>query len=145
MAKGTVNKVMLIGRLGQDPEVKQTPSGSTVANFSIATNRVWKDKDGNTQEETEWSRCVAWNRLAEILQEYTRKGSRIYVEGRLQTRDWEDQDGNKRYTTEVVAGNIQLLDSRQESQGSPAENMPEKMSPSEIPNGGLPQKDDVPF
>jgi len=111
MSKGTVNKVILIGRLGQDPEVRYAPSGAAVANFSIATNRGWKNKDGENQEETTWHRIVAWSRLAEFVKEYVKKGNRIYVEGRLQNRSWEDQNGQKRYMTEVVAANIQLLES----------------------------------
>lgn len=115
MAKGTVNKVILIGRLGADPEIRHTPGGSAVANFNVATNRVWKDKDGNQQEETQWHKIVVWARQAEIVKEYAAKGTRIYIEGRLQTRDWEDQEGQKRYTTEVVCENFQLLDSRNEA------------------------------
>ncbi len=148
MAKGTVNKVILIGRLGSDPEVRYTPSGSAVANVSVATNRVWKDRDGNQNEETQWHKIVAWARLAEILKEYSRKGSRVYIEGRLQTRDWDDQNGQKRYVTEVVAENIQLLDSRGEGGGmgggggqSYSDNAP-PMQPPEDQN--IPQ-DDVPF
>ena len=105
-----VNKVILVGRLGQDPEVRYTPSGSAVANFSIATSEEWKDKDtGNKQERTEWHRIVAWRRLGEICGEYLHKGSQIYIEGRLQTRAWDDRDGNKRYTTEIIAQNMQML------------------------------------
>lgn len=110
MSKGTVNKVILIGRLGADPEIRYAPSGAPVANFSLATNNSWKDRDGNPQESTEWHRIVAWNRLAEVIKEYAKKGHRLYVEGRIQYRDWEDQNGQKRYTTEIVASNIQLLE-----------------------------------
>lgn len=107
-----VNKVILVGRLGKDPEVRYTPSGAAVANFSLATSEEWKDKNtGEKQERTEWHRIVAWRRLGEICGEYLHKGSQIYIEGRLQTRDWEDRDGNKRYTTEVIAQNMQMLDS----------------------------------
>jgi len=109
--KGTVNKAIIIGRLGADPEIRYTPAGSTVANFNVATNRVWKDKDGNSKEETTWLRVVAWNRLAEIVKEYVKKGHRIYVEGRIQTRSWEDQNGQTRYMTEIVANQIQMLES----------------------------------
>ena len=105
-----VNKVILVGRLGRDPEVRYTPNGVAIANFSIATSEEWKDKDtGEKQERTEWHRIVAWRRLGEICGEYLHKGSQIYIEGRLQTRDWEDRDGNKRYTTEIVAQNMQML------------------------------------
>ena len=116
-----VNKAILIGRLGRDPEVKYTPSGTAVANFSIATSEEWKDKDtGEKQERTEWHRIVAWKRLAEICGEYLSKGSLVHVEGKLQTREWEDKDGNKRYTTEIVAQNMQMLDGKvQENQPEP--------------------------
>ena len=106
-----VNKVILVGRLGRDPEVRYTPSGTAVANFSIATSEQWTNKDGEKQERTEWHKIVAWKRLGEICGEYLHKGSQIYIEGRLQTRDWEDRDGNKRYTTEVIAQNMQMLGS----------------------------------
>jgi len=108
MAKG-INKAIILGRLGSDPEVRHTPSGSTVANFSVATSRSWKNKDGENVDETEWHRIVAWGRLAEICKEYLRKGSQIYLEGRIQTRDWEDQNGQKRYTTEIVMNEMQML------------------------------------
>ena len=105
-----VNKVMLIGNLGRDPEVKYTPSGTALATFSIATTEEWKDRDtGEKQQRTEWHRIVAWRRLGEICGEYLRKGSQVYIEGKLQTRDWEDRDGNKRYTTEIVAQTMQML------------------------------------
>ncbi|MBW1851658.1 MAG: single-stranded DNA-binding protein [Deltaproteobacteria bacterium] len=105
-----VNKVILVGNLGRDPEVRYTPSGVTVANFSIATSEEWKDKEtGEKQERTEWHRIVAWRRLGEICGEYLHKGSQIYIEGKLQTRAWEDRDGNKRYTTEIVAQSMQML------------------------------------
>ena len=108
-----INKVILIGRLGSDPEVRYTPSGVAVANFNIATSEEWKDKDsGERKERTEWHRIVVWRRLGEICGEYLSKGRQVYVEGRLQTRDWEDRDGNKRYTTEIVASDVQFLGSR---------------------------------
>ena len=108
-----INKVILIGRLGSDPEVRYTPSGVAVANFSIATSEEWKDKDsGERRERTEWHRIVAWRKLGEICGEYLSKGKQVYIEGRLQTRDWEDRDGNKRYTTEIVATDVQFLGSR---------------------------------
>ncbi len=108
-----INKVILVGRLGRDPEVRYTPSGVTVANFSIATSDTWKDKDtGQKQEKTEWHRIVAWRRLGEICGEYLRKGKQVYIEGKLQTRSWEDRDGNKRYTTEIIAQNMQMLDAQ---------------------------------
>ena len=104
-----VNKVILIGNLGADPEVRYTPSGKAVANFRIATSEQWTNKDGEKEERTEWHRIVAWGRLGEICGEYLHKGRQVYVEGRLQTRAWEDRDGNKKYTTEVVAQTMQML------------------------------------
>ena len=112
MARG-VNKVILVGNLGRDPEIRYTPSGAAVANITIATSESWKDKNtGENQERTEWHRVVFFNRLAEIVGEYLRKGSQIYVEGRLQTRKWQDQNGQDRYTTEVVANEMQMLGNR---------------------------------
>ena len=113
MAKGGVNKVILIGNLGQDPEVRYMPTGGAVTNVSIATSESWKDKSsGQMQEKTEWHRVVFFNRLAEIAGEYLRKGSKVYVEGRLQTRKWQGKDGKDNYTTEIVANEMQMLDSR---------------------------------
>ena len=136
-----VNKAILIGRLGKDPEVRYTPSGTAVANFSIATSEEWKDKEsGEKQERTEWHRIVAWRRLGEICGEYLHKGSQVFIEGRLQTRDWEDRDGNKRYTTEIIALNMQMLDrpSREGKADSSEEKYPVE-EPVSIP------EDDIPF
>lgn len=105
-----INKVLLIGNLGRDPEVRYTPGGVPVANFSIATSEEWTDKDtGEKRERTEWHRIVAWRRLGEICGEYLHKGRQVYIEGKLQTREWEDRDGNKRYTTEIIASQMQML------------------------------------
>jgi single-strand DNA-binding protein len=114
MAKGSVNKVILIGNLGRDPEVRYTPSGLAVANITMATTEMWKDKQSNeNQERTEWHRVVFYNRLAEIAGEYLRKGSKIFIEGRLQTRKWQDKNTNQdRYTTEIIADSMQMLDSK---------------------------------
>tara|TARA_B110001454_G_C12660905_1_gene409459 strand:+ start:257 stop:760 length:504 start_codon:yes stop_codon:yes gene_type:complete len=109
---GSLNKVMLIGNLGKDPEIRYTQAGSAVANFSLATTDRWTDKQGNRQEKTEWHDIVVFDRLADLAQNYLNKGKSIYVEGRLQTRSWEDQQGQKRYRTEVVANVIQFLDSK---------------------------------
>ena len=109
---GTVNKVIIIGRIGQDPELKHTPSGAACLTLSVATNTKYKGQDGNNVEQTEWHRVVAWRKLAEIIAQYAKKGSRLYVEGKLTTRSWDDKNGEKRYTTEVVAENIQLLNSK---------------------------------
>lgn len=120
MVRG-INKVILIGSVGQDPETKYMPSGGAVTNITVATSESWKDKQtGQQQERTEWHRVVFFNRLAEIVAEYIKKGSKVYVEGQLRTRNWE-QDGVKRYTTEIVASEMQMLDSKQSS-SSPAHN-----------------------
>jgi single-strand DNA-binding protein len=112
MARG-VNKVILVGNLGRDPEVRYSPSGQAVANVTLATSESWKDKTtGEKQERTEWHRIVFFGRLAEIAGEYLKKGAQIYIEGRLQTRKWQDKDGNDRYTTEIVANDMQMLGSR---------------------------------
>jgi single-strand DNA-binding protein len=108
----SVNKVILIGNLGADPEVRYAPSGSAIANVTLATTRNWKDKNGEKQEATEWHRVVFYDKLAEIVGEYLKKGRQIYVEGRLQTRKWQDKEGHDRYTTEVVAQEMQMLGSR---------------------------------
>ena len=114
MAK-SVNKVILVGNLGKDPEVKYTPSGVPVAKFSLATNERYKDKGGEWQDRTEWHNIVAWQRLAEIVGEYVKKGSKLYIEGRLQTSSWEDkQSGEKKYRTEIVAQDLVLLSGRGE-------------------------------
>lgn len=118
MASRGVNKVILVGNLGQDPDVRYMANGNAVANVSLATSDSWKDKNtGEQQEKTEWHRVVFFNRLAEIVEQYVKKGSKLYVEGRLQTRSWE-QDGVKRYTTEIVASEMQMLDSRGGNAGS---------------------------
>ena len=104
-----VNKVIILGCLGSDPETKNISSGSTVTSFSLATSESWKDKEGQKQERTEWHRVVVWGKLAEICGKYLAKGRQAFVEGRLQTRSWEDQQGNKRYTTEIVANNVQFI------------------------------------
>jgi single-strand DNA-binding protein len=118
VASRGINKVILVGNVGGDPEVRYMPSGSAVVNLTLATSESWKDKStGENVEKTEWHRVVFFNRLAEIVGEYVRKGSKLYVEGRLQTRSWE-QDGAKRYATEIVANEMQMLDSRGAGQGS---------------------------
>jgi len=112
MARG-INKVILVGNLGRDPEVRYTPSGAAVANLAVATSESWKDKQtGEQQERTEWHRVVMFNRLGEIAGEYLKKGSKVYIEGKLQTRKWQDNSGQDRYTTEIVANEMQMLDSR---------------------------------
>ncbi|MEF3169544.1 MAG: single-stranded DNA-binding protein [Deltaproteobacteria bacterium] len=133
MARG-LNKVLLIGRLGADPEIRYTQSGTGVATFRIATNRSIKRND-QWEEVTDWHRIVAWDRLAETVSQYLKKGSLVFIEGELRTRAWEDKDGNKRYTTEVFARNMQMLDSRGEK---------DRESP-DFEVGPPPIEDDVPF
>lgn len=148
MARG-INKVILIGNVGKDPEVRYMPNGNAVANLTLATSESWKDKaTGETQERTEWHRVVFFRRLGEIVGEYVKKGSKIYVEGRLQTRKWQGQDGQDRYTTEIVADQMQMLDSRggggggggDYGSGRPSES---DMASSSPDDGGF--DDDIPF
>ena len=135
-----VNKVILVGNLGADPEVKYTPSGKSVANFRIATSEQWTNKDGEKEERTEWHRIVAWGRLGEICGEYLHKGKQVYVEGRLQTKTWEDRDGNKRYTTEIIAQAMQMLGAAgKEERSRSAEDRFPVEEPVTIPD------DDIPF
>ena len=151
MARG-VNKVILVGNLGRDPEVRYSPNGSAVANVTIATSESWKDKNsGEKQERTEWHRIVFFGRLAEIAGEYLKKGAQIYVEGRLQTRKWQDKEGHDRYTTEIVANDMQMLGSRGGA-GAPSEPMPEAATADSGParggsakSGGADFDDDIPF
>ena len=105
----SVNKVLLIGRLGNNPEIRNTPSGAAVANFNVATNESWNDKNGQKQERTEWHRVVVWGKLAQLCGDYLSKGRQVYIEGRMQTRQWEDKEGQKKYTTEVIANTVQFL------------------------------------
>lgn len=137
MARG-VNKVILIGNLGGDPEVRYTPSGAAVVNVNLATNESWTDRSGERQERTEWHRLVLWSKLAEIAGQYLRKGSKVFVEGRLQTRSWDDQGGQKRYTTEVVVNDLQMLDGRGEGgdAGAPGGPPPGGPPPGGPPPGG---------
>ncbi len=137
------NLVILIGNLGKDPEIRFTQSGDAVANFSIATSESWKDKSGEQQTSTEWHNIVVWKRLAEICGEYLHKGSKVYIEGKLATKKWQDSNGNDRYTTEIVAREMKMLDSKGDGQQSQQTN--------EIPAqqndyaGGASVGDDVPF
>jgi single-strand DNA-binding protein len=116
----SVNKVILIGNLGRDPETRYMPEGAAITNISVATTEVWKDKNGEKQEKTEWHRVAFFGKLAEIAGEYLKKGSQVYVEGRLQTRKWQDKDGNDKYSTEIVADRMQMLGSRQGMGGAGA-------------------------
>jgi len=151
MAKGSVNKVILIGNLGRDPAVRYTPNGLAVANITIATTEAWKDKQtGENQERTEWHRVALYSRLAEITGEYLRKGSKVYIEGRLQTRKWQDKNtGQDRYTTEIIADSLQMLDSK----GSGGNHNNDSMSATKSSSTEMPQAepmtdsfdDDIPF
>ena len=143
-----VNKVILVGNLGRDPEVRHLENGASVANFSIATTETYKDKSGNRQEQTEWHNIVLWRGLAEIAEKYLRKGSQIYLEGKLKTRSWQDKDGNTRYTTEIVGDNMTMLGNK----GSQSESSAPPVTLEEEPkkNGGSANienedDDDLPF
>ena len=149
MARG-VNKVILVGNLGKDPEVRYMPNGNAVANITLATTESWKDKQsGEQQEKTEWHRIVMFRRLGEIAGEYLKKGSQVYIEGKLQTRKWQDNSGNDRYTTEIVANEMQMLGGRGGggSAGFPADSAPvESSAPTPAPAAaGGDFDDDIPF
>jgi single-strand DNA-binding protein len=148
----SVNRVILIGNLGRDPELRYTAGGQPVASFSVATNERWNDREGKTQERTEWHRIVVWGKQAENCANYLQKGRTVYIEGRLQTREWEDKEGQKRQTTEVVAQTVQFLDRREGpargpsgsggSSGSGAPGGAREPEPGPAPGGG---SDDIPF
>ena len=138
-----INKVMLIGNLGADPEIRYTQSGAPVASFNVATTERWKGKDGQMQEQTEWHRIVAWQRLAEICGEYLSKGARVYIEGKLQTRKWQDQSGNDKYTTEIVAREMKMLTPR--GAGAGGDTGGGGGSFGDFPQEPPPMADDVPF
>jgi single-strand DNA-binding protein len=142
-----INKAILIGNLGKDPELRYTPGGQAVASFSLATSEKWRDKDGVMQDKTEWHNIVVWGRQAEMAKEYLSKGRQVYIEGRIQTRSWEDKDGNKRYTTEIVAQRVQFLGAKGAGAGGAA-------TEKELPPGDYPEPpaadisaedDDLPF
>ena len=137
----SVNKVIVIGNLGRDPEVKYTQSGTAVANLSVATNEVWTDKAGQRQERTEWHRVVVWGKQAQVVSEHLAKGKQIYVEGSLQTRSWDDRDGNKRYTTEIRAARVLML-GRAEGGRVDSEMPGPEMG---VDAGPEPAEDEVPF
>ena len=142
----SVNKVILIGNLGKDPEIRTTPQGTTLARFSLATTTAWKDASGAKQERTEWHDIVAWEKLAQICGEYLQKGKQVYVEGSLQTRSWEDQNGQKRYKTEIKASNVVMLGRREDGARSSANTSREVAeTPEPATAGGGGYDDDVPF
>jgi len=139
-----INKVILIGNLGADPEIRYTQSGTPVVNFRVATTERWKGQDGQQQEQTEWHNIVAWRRLAEICAEFLSKGSKVYIEGKLQTRKWQDQNGNDRFTTEIVAKDMQMLSPR--GAGSGAGSYENSGGYNDFPQEPPPNTgDDVPF
>ena len=146
MAQRGVNRVTLIGNLGADPDIRQTNSGSTVANLRLATGEAWKDQQGQLQERTEWHRIILFGRTAEIARDYLRKGSKIYLEGRLQTRKWQDKDGRDQYTTEIVAQEFQMLDRKPGDHDHD-----DAPRPAPAPSAGgqfdddIPVDDDIPF
>ncbi len=148
MARG-INKVIIVGNLGQDPETRYMPSGSAVTNFTVATNESWKDKQtGEQKDRTEWHRVAMFGRLAEIAAEYLRKGSQVYIEGKLRTRKWQDRDGKDRYTTEIIADEMQMLGGRGGGGSAP---MSSDSEPASAPAGAPPAPpaddfdDDIPF
>ena len=144
---GTVNKVILLGRLGRDPELRYTPSGVAVASFTLATNRVWKDQNNQTVKQTDWHNIVTWRNLAEFTNSYLKKGSLVYIEGRLQTRNWTDQNNVTHYKTEIVAETLQMVGPKPASAGEvaappPEEPLPEPPTPEAGPEEPA---DDLPF
>ena len=139
MQKNSLNKVILIGNLGQDPEARFTPQGTAVTNLSVATNEAWKDQGGELQERTEWHKIVLYGRMAETASEYMKKGQMVYVEGRLHTREWEDQNQVKRRTTEIRCDNFTMLGKRSDSSGSSQEKSTETQKPDTS------EDDDLPF
>ena len=155
MARG-INKVIIVGNLGQDPETRYMPSGKAVTNLRVATSESWKDKQtGEQREQTEWHSVVMYDRLAEIAAEYLRKGSQVYVEGRLRTRKWQDKEGRDRYTTEIIANEMQMLggrggggagtESRSEPRAEPRGGGAERPAPASSGGGGTEFDDDIPF
>ena len=151
MAGSGVNKVILVGNLGRDPEVRYTPGGQAVANFTVATNEAWTDKSGQKQERTEWHRIVVWGKQAELCGEYLTKGRQVYLEGRLQTREWTNKEGAKQYTTEVVANQVVFLSGGERGQGRGASRGGAAADdfgppPPAMDEGGpKPAEDDIPF
>jgi single-strand DNA-binding protein len=143
----SLNKVMLIGRLGKDPEIRYTADGSPVANFSLATSEFWTDRGGTRQERTEWHNIVAWKKLADLSKRYLAKGRQVYIEGRIRTRDWDDKEGNKRRTTEIIANQMVLLGSRpegMETSSAPPASQAERGSEPGLTDVEI-TDDDIPF
>ena len=145
MSRGTINKAILVGRLGKDPEMKYTPSGTAVATFSIATNYSTKDSDGNFTDKTDWHNIVVFGKRAEFAGEYLNKGRLVYIEGRIQTRSWEDQNGNKRYITEIVSSDVQLLGSKGDGPSKETEEPDSEATVKDAPAPDEEESDDLPF
>ena len=144
---GSVNKVILIGNLGKDPEVRYLEGGTAVANFSLATSETYKNRNGELTTSTEWHNIVVWRRLAEITEKYLKKGNKVYIEGKLRTRSWQDQDGNTRYTTEVVADNLTMLGGRAEGEAGVQNAKPQQENSVQEPTNfaASDEEDDLPF
>jgi single-strand DNA-binding protein len=142
-----INKVILVGNLGKDPEVRYLEGGTAVANFSLATSESYKDKSGNRVDQTEWHNIVLWRGLAEVAEKYLKKGNQVYIEGKIKTRAWDDKDGNKRYSTEIVADNMTMLGAkRDEGFNSTAANNTDQQGTKSAPSVQLPEEDDdLPF
>lgn len=142
----SVNKVIIVGRLGADPEIKTLSSGQSVANFNLATGETWVDKEGKKQEKTEWHRVVVWGRLAEICGQHLSKGRQVFIEGKLQTRSWEDQQGQKRYTTEIVASNVQFLGAPGERSASQGQGQYQSQGAADFsPEPSFDSNEEIPF
>lgn len=141
----SVNKAIVLGNIGRDPEVRYAPSGAAVCNISVATSRSWKNKDGEKCEETEWHRIVAYDKLAEIIGQYLKKGSSAYFEGRLKTRKWTDKDGAEKYTTEIVAEQMQMLGGKDRDGEQPTQRSAPKRAPAEKSVRGFDDSDEPPF
>ena len=149
MSRGTINKVLIIGRLGKDPDMRYSPSGTAIASFSVATNHSVKDAEGSWNEQTEWHSIKTFGRQAEFVGEYLKKGRQVFVEGRLQTSSWEDQSGQKKYRTEIIASNVQFIGSKSDSDSSGPGPAPEKdtSAPAQNEQVSTPpaEEDDLPF
>ncbi|MGO9117902.1 MAG: single-stranded DNA-binding protein [Desulfomonilaceae bacterium] len=158
MAQRSLNKVQLLGNIGRDPEIRYTASGKAVTTFTLATSQRWRDQDGNDQERTEWHRVVAWGRLGEICGEYLSKGKQVFIEGRIQSRDWEDKEGNKRTTVEVIANDMIMLGGGSYSKSRDSDEVPDRQTekrprseegpPKKTDEGGSyppPPEDEIPF
>lgn len=150
MSKRGVNMAIVLGNLGDDPEVRYTPAGKAVCNFSVATSESWKDKNtGEAQTATEWHRCVAYDKLGEIIGEFAKKGSKLYIKGKLKTRKWQGQDGQDRYTTEIIVEDFQLLDSKPQESGQAPQQQKRQPAPQKKPDPASSSinafDDDIPF